>query len=152
MHHTLRYWKSICSSETASKLSTETIHSEIDNKNITENSENDHKHEIDENEYTIDDLKRFTFFQSIEFAIVNAFQSATSAGPLCGEPLRSTAFFIDQFQVNVDQEEENTTFFKGLLTSALTNGFKAAFEKGSTRLVEPFYHCNVNVSGSLIVI
>ena len=91
---------------------------------------------------------------NIDNAITNGFQFATAAGPLCGEPLRSTAFFVDDVKFNnVDNNnnnnnnEDNSTYFKGLLTSSLTNAFKLAFEKGSSRLVEPFYHCNVLLSG-----
>ena len=83
-----------------------------------------------------------------ESSLVNGFQLATAAGPLCDEPLMGVAFILDECSLtSEDSEEGGGTFgpLSGQIVSAMKEGCKRAFQANPQRLMAAMYTCNIQV-------
>lgn len=86
----IRYWKSICVTDDATKLSR--FRDDEDGFVASEVQE-------DLDALSDDEHWKLSLLQSLDFSITNGFQLATAAGPLCEEPLSGVAFFIDSLEI-----------------------------------------------------
>ena len=87
-----------------------------------------------------------------ESSVVNGFQLATAAGPLCDEPLMGVAFILDECSLTSGNSEEDSgvgggTFgpLSGQIVSAMKEGCKRAFQANPQRLMAAMYTCNIQV-------
>ncbi|KAL0402760.1 UNVERIFIED_CONTAM: Elongation factor-like GTPase 1 [Sesamum radiatum] len=92
--------------------------------------------------------------ESLESSVLSGFQLATSAGPLCDEPMWGLAFVVEAFispidrQSNEDnisiQQAEQYGMFTGQVMTAVKEACRAAVLQRKPRLVEALYFCELN--------
>ncbi|KAH6815913.1 Ribosomal protein S5/Elongation factor G/III/V family protein [Perilla frutescens var. frutescens] len=92
--------------------------------------------------------------ESLESSVLSGFQLATSAGPLCEEPMWGLAFVVEAFISPTDRQstEDNSShhqpeqygIFTGQVMTAVKEACKAAVVKSKARLVEALYFCELN--------
>ncbi|KAL3830808.1 hypothetical protein ACJIZ3_019610 [Penstemon smallii] len=92
--------------------------------------------------------------ESLESSVLSGFQLATSAGPLCDEPMWGLAFFIEAhvFPVETQSNEESSSthkpeqygIFTGQVMNAVKEACRAAVLQRKPRLVEALYFCELN--------
>jgi hypothetical protein len=80
-------------------------------------NDNGNKDDDDDEEvvYTKGEIARIRYLRAIEFAILNAFQSACSAGPLCGEPVRGVGYFIDDILIYSNSKPSSMTHHNNVI-------------------------------------
>ncbi|XP_022147649.1 elongation factor-like GTPase 1 [Momordica charantia] len=92
---------------------------------------------------------------SLESSVLSGFQLATSAGPLCDEPMWGLAFIVEasisSLSGNLDESEapfqpENNAIFSGQVMTAVKDACRAAVLQKKPRLVEAMYFCELNTS------
>ncbi|CEG35619.1 elongation factor tu gtp-binding domain-containing [Plasmopara halstedii] len=92
--------------------------------------------------------------RKLENSIVTGFQMATSAGPLCSEPVWGVAFVIDDIIFHAIESDENKSVegqavmskygpLSGQVISTMRSTCLMAFLKQPVRLVEAVYDCTV---------
>ncbi|XP_038897573.1 elongation factor-like GTPase 1 [Benincasa hispida] len=90
---------------------------------------------------------------SLENSVLSGFQLATSAGPLCDEPMWGLAFIVEasisSLSGNSDEFEspfqpENNAIFSGQVMAAVKDACRAAVLQKKPRLVEAMYFCELN--------
>lgn len=89
----------------------------------------------------------------IEESIVNGFQMAAAAGPLCDEPMQGVCFIVEEVSFSKEEEAAEGHYFgplTGQVISAVKECCRQAFMKHSVRLVEPMYICYLEVSESAL--
>ncbi|TDH71368.1 hypothetical protein CCR75_006594 [Bremia lactucae] len=85
----------------------------------------------------------------VENSIVTGFQMATSAGPLCDEPICGVAFIVEtvDFHATLSDDVETETSKYGPLSGQVISMMRTtcllAFVKQPVRLVEAVYECTV---------
>lgn len=91
--------------------------------------------------------------ESLESSVLSGFQLATSAGPLCEEPMWGLAFVVEAFisptdrqstEDNASHQPEQYGIFTGQVMTAVKEACKAAVVKSKARLVEALYFCELN--------
>lgn len=86
-------------------------------------------------------------------SIINGFQAAVQAGPLCHEPMHGVCFVMQEFTVEAACEK-NDVSISGIIITAVKEACRIAFQKQAQRLVGPMYHlsviANADVLGELI--
>ncbi|GAB4824579.1 hypothetical protein Ancab_007452 [Ancistrocladus abbreviatus] len=92
--------------------------------------------------------------ESIESSIVSGFQIATSAGPLCDEPMWGLAFVVEAFispaatQLSDSEtpqpQPEQFGIFSGQVMTTVKDACRAAVLQRKPRLVEAMYFCELN--------
>lgn len=91
--------------------------------------------------------------QSLESSIVSGFQIATSAGPLCDEPMWGLAFIVEAYllpSVSLSNETENPHLpeqyglFTGQVMTTVKDACRSAVLQKKPRLVEAMYFCELN--------
>ncbi|KAL0359313.1 UNVERIFIED_CONTAM: Elongation factor-like GTPase 1 [Sesamum angustifolium] len=92
--------------------------------------------------------------ESLESSVLSGFQLATSAGPLCDEPMWGLAFVVEAFISPVDrqsnddnisiQQAEQYGMFTGQVMTAVKEACRAAVLQRKPRLVEALYFCELN--------
>ena len=94
-----------------------------------------------------DEHWKMSLLQSLDFSLTNGFQLATSAGPLCEEPLSGVAFFVESLEVTRVPDEELNKYgpFKGQIMPTICQALRDAFNGSKPHLVEPFYSCLLQV-------
>ncbi|XP_076622517.1 elongation factor-like GTPase 1 isoform X1 [Colletes latitarsis] len=89
-----------------------------------------------------------------ESGMVNGFQLATLAGPLCEEPMTGVCFVLKKWQVHHDSHSENSGQLQGhaggRLISACKEACRRAFNARHPRLVAPMYSCSVLVNSDVL--
>ena len=90
-------------------------------------------------------------------SIVNGFQLATLAGPLCEEPLRSVCFIMDQCCIqDADSASGNSRHqqaygpFSGQIISTMNEACRRAFQSRPQRLMAAMYSCSILVSSDVL--
>lgn len=89
----------------------------------------------------------------LESNVITGFQLATSAGPLCDEPMWGLAFVIearitpssgqyDEFETH--QQSDQYGIFAGQVIATVKDACRAAVLKNKPRLVEAMYFCELN--------
>lgn len=91
---------------------------------------------------------------SLESSVVSGFQIATSAGPLCDEPMWGLAFIVEAYisssaalaseSETSQQLVERYGMFTGQVMTAVKEACRAAVLQKKPRLVEAMYFCELN--------
>ncbi|KAI4383725.1 hypothetical protein MLD38_009528 [Melastoma candidum] len=86
--------------------------------------------------------------QSLESSVISGFQLATSAGPLCEEPMWGLALVIEAF-VSRDESDTNQAVeqhgnFTGQVMATVKEACRTAVLRSKPRLVEAMYFCELN--------
>ncbi|XP_014600269.1 PREDICTED: elongation factor Tu GTP-binding domain-containing protein 1 [Polistes canadensis] len=93
---------------------------------------------------------------SYDSSMVNGFQLATLAGPLCEEPIMGVCFVLKKWQIFQDANSESGSgsqsqgHLGGHLMSACKEACRKAFNLRRPRLVTPMYSCNVLVNSDVL--
>ncbi|XP_076748657.1 elongation factor-like GTPase 1 [Xylocopa sonorina] len=90
-----------------------------------------------------------------ESSMVNGFQLATLAGPLCEEPMMGVCFVVKKWEIyQVSQSESSGQnqghVAGGQLMSAYKEACRRAFNSRHPRLVTPMYSCSVLVNSDVL--
>ncbi|XP_043521780.1 elongation factor-like GTPase 1 [Frieseomelitta varia] len=90
-----------------------------------------------------------------ESSMVNGFQLATLAGPLCEEPMMGVCFVVKKWEIYQESQSENSSQNQGHmdgghLMSACKEACRRAFNSKHPRLVTPMYSCNVLVNSDVL--
>ncbi len=98
-------------------------------------------------------------------SVINGFQLATLAGPLCEEPLFGVAFILEDFSIMIDHSstplfngsdiDDNSNLQRcgsltGQIMSAVKDGCRRAFMNQAQRLMAAMYNCSIQVSGEVV--
>ncbi|KAI4495818.1 hypothetical protein M0802_008441 [Mischocyttarus mexicanus] len=87
-------------------------------------------------------------------SMVNGFQLATIAGPLCEEPIMGVCFVVKKWQIfqdaNSESGNQSQVHLGGHLMSACKEACRKAFNLRRPRLVTPMYSCNVLVNSDVL--
>ncbi|XP_027367771.1 elongation factor-like GTPase 1 [Abrus precatorius] len=93
--------------------------------------------------------------EHLEDSVIAGFQNATSAGPLCDEPIYGLAFIIEarisplskhQEESETHQQSQQSGTFAGEVMGAVKDACKAAVLQNKPRLVEALYFCELNTT------
>merc|ERR1719187_200100 len=86
----------------------------------------------------------------LDSSVINGFQLATLAGPLCEEPMMGLAIVISRWEVR--EAEDNATYgsLSGQVVSCVKEGCRKAFQVKPQRLMAAMYSCNIQVSGEVL--
>ncbi|XP_073133992.1 uncharacterized protein [Henckelia pumila] len=95
---------------------------------------------------------------SLESSVLSGFQLATSAGPLCDEPMWGLAFIVEAYISPIErqsnendsslQQPEQYGIFTGQVMSTVKEACRAAVLQRKPRLVEAMYFCELNTPTS----
>lgn len=101
-------------------------------------------------------------------SVINGFQLATLAGPLCEEPLMGVAYIVEEMVVSIDplsllasnnggnngesssQVQQQFGPLAGQIMSAVKDGCRRAFQTQPQRLMAAMYNCSIQVSGEVV--
>ncbi|XP_044577026.1 elongation factor-like GTPase 1 isoform X2 [Cotesia glomerata] len=104
-----------------------------------------------QNKYSTD------FRASYDNSIINGFQLATIAGPLCEEPMRGVCFIVKKWEKIVKETEscsERTSQSQSDVSGKLISAFKDSCRRGLSmrrpRLMTPMYSCSVLVNSDVL--
>ncbi|KAF7998147.1 hypothetical protein HCN44_009545 [Aphidius gifuensis] len=91
---------------------------------------------------------------SYDISIINGFQVATVAGPLCEEPMTGVCFVVNKLEIHErDSQSESGTsqeHLGGQLISTFKDACRRAFKLRRPRLVTPMYSCSVLVKSDVL--
>lgn len=85
--------------------------------------------------------------------MINGFQLATLAGPLCEEPMMGVCFLLNRWQIfdaNPDNPAQSQAHLGGQLMSACKEACRKALNQRRPRLVTPMYSCSVLVNSDVL--
>lgn len=82
-------------------------------------------------------------------SIINGFQTAVQAGPLCHEPMHGVCFVMQEFNVEAACEK-NDVSISGIIITAVKEACRLAFQKQAQRLVGPMYHLSVTANADVL--
>ena len=91
--------------------------------------------------------------EHLESSIISGFQLATSAGPLCEEPMWGLAFVVEarispfsgqNDESETPQQSEQYGIFAGQVIATVKDACRAAVLQNKPRLVEAMYFCELN--------
>lgn len=82
-------------------------------------------------------------------AIINGFQTAVQAGPLCQEPMHGVCFIMEEFNIDesIDKHDSSIT---GIIITSVKEACRIAFQKQPQRLVGPMYNLSVIANGDVL--
>lgn len=87
-------------------------------------------------------------------SILNGFQLATMAGPLCEEPMMGVAFIIHDIQIEGNPEISSSSGIHGPLSgqivSTMKEGCRKAFQNHPQRLMAAMYSCDIQVQAEVL--
>ena len=142
------FWKSICVTEEADLL-TRFQEDEDEQSLLTAQSREITDHDQEEEAYNLTDDEhwKLSLIQSLDFSVINGFQLATGAGPLCEEPVRGVAFFVESLDIKRVPDEDLNKYgpFKGQVMPTFCQALRDAFHEGKPHLVEPYYSALLQV-------
>jgi len=91
--------------------------------------------------------------EHLESSVISGFQLATSAGPLCDEPMWGLAFVVEarispfsgqNDESETPQQSEQYGIFAGQVIATVKDACRAAVLQNKPRLVEAMYFCELN--------
>ncbi|XP_048514322.1 elongation factor-like GTPase 1 isoform X2 [Athalia rosae] len=89
-----------------------------------------------------------------ESSIVNGFQLATLAGPLCEEPMMGVCFVLKKWEIHESSSSDGSGQSQGHLGGQLMSACKEACRRALSlrrpRLVTPMYSCSVLVNSDVL--
>lgn len=83
-------------------------------------------------------------------AIINGFQTAVQAGPLCQEPMHGVCFVMQEFSIDESVEEKHDSSISGIIITSVKEACRIAFQKQPQRLVGPMYNLNIIANGDVL--
>ena len=87
----------------------------------------------------------------LESSLIQGFQMATLAGPLCEEPLMGVAFVVESWEVGDDSEAESGWGpLSGQIVSMVKECCRDAFLKNPVRLMTAMYACDIMVKTEVL--
>ncbi|CAB4062498.1 RIA1 [Lepeophtheirus salmonis] len=86
------------------------------------------------------------------FLFLNGFQLASSAGPLCDEPMRGVGFIVSEWSINSSKDMESSSYgpLSGQIISTVKEGCKSAFQAQPQRLMAGMYTCDIMVKAEVL--
>jgi len=89
--------------------------------------------------------------QVFEFqgSVINGFQLATLAGPLCEEPLMGVCYILEELDAQKQQEEAESRrqgLTSGQVISVMKEACRQAFINASPRLMLALYSCDIQAT------
>ena len=82
----------------------------------------------------------------LESSLIQGFQMATLAGPLCEEPMMGVAFVVESWQVGEDSEAESGWGpLSGQIVSMVKECCRESFLRGPVRLMTAMFSCDIMV-------
>lgn len=82
-------------------------------------------------------------------AIINGFQTAVQAGPLCQEPMHGVCFVMLDFSIDESCEKSDSSL-SGIIITAVKEACRLAFQKQAQRLVGPMYTLSVIANADVL--
>ncbi|KAF3323054.1 elongation factor Tu GTP-binding domain-containing protein 1 [Carex littledalei] len=86
--------------------------------------------------------------ETLKSSVVSGFQLATSAGPLCDEPMWGLAFIVEPYIFPDNSENAHPSdqygIFTGQVMTSVKEACRAAVLQNNPRLVEAMYFCELN--------
>ncbi|XP_040563821.1 elongation factor-like GTPase 1 [Lepeophtheirus salmonis] len=85
-------------------------------------------------------------------SFLNGFQLASSAGPLCDEPMRGVGFIVSEWSINSSKDMESSSYgpLSGQIISTVKEGCKSAFQAQPQRLMAGMYTCDIMVKAEVL--
>ena len=113
------------------------------------------------------DERSKSFFDNYASNIVSGFQMATTAGPLCEEPMMGVCFIVLEWTIKEEEQDEvvdNQALLvnedqnnyqaygpiSGQIMSTVKEGCKKAFQAQPQRLCSPMFSCTIQVSSDVL--
>ncbi|KAI5725129.1 hypothetical protein M8J77_011339 [Diaphorina citri] len=102
----------------------------------------------DSNRSTPSKDERLEHFNSV----INGFQLATLAGPLCEEPMMGVGFKLLEWMRSDSLTNQNTFYgpLSGQIMATIKEGCRKAFQIQPQRLMAAMYTCNIQVSSEVL--
>ena len=101
---------------------------------------------------TPEEANRIWYLQDIESSILSGFQLATGSGPLCEEPMRGVAMFVESITITPPKEDDKKFGpFRGQVIATTKEVCRGAFMRRSVRIVEPLYICDIQVPSTYLI-
>lgn len=82
-------------------------------------------------------------------AIINGFQSAIQAGPLCLEPMHGICFTMQEFQIDESIDKRDSSI-SGIIITSVKEACRIAFQKQPQRLVGPMYSLSIIANADVL--
>lgn len=82
-------------------------------------------------------------------AIINGFQSAVQAGPLCLEPMHGICFIMQEFQIDESIDKRDSSI-SGIIITSVKEACRIAFQKQPQRLVGPMYSLTIIANADVL--
>ena len=104
------------------------------------------EHEVDNSS----DKEKLT--SALADKVAHAFQLATYQGPLCNEPLQGVAVFLEEFSVNVPEDEasQNMGRLTGEILRTVRDSIRQGFLDWSPRILLAMYSCEIQASAEVL--
>ncbi|CAI2168612.1 15727_t:CDS:10, partial [Funneliformis geosporum] len=129
-HYERKSWRNICSA----LKSSEAIHLEVN-----------------EEEFLLERSSHNLSIRDFVEGIHTGFQLATKSGPLCAEPLMGVAYFLEDFTINIDNNNLDISEIRNKLGGQVITTMRDACNKGflewSPRLMLAMYSCDIQATG-----
>jgi len=107
------------------------------------------KIEKDKNDYNQNKIS----IKDFEGSVNSGFQIATNSGPLCAEPMMGVCFILENFDVNIDQDNIDSlslSTLSGQIISNIKEGCTRAFLEWSPRLSLATYSCEIQATAEVL--
>ncbi|RXG70194.1 Elongation factor-like GTPase 1 [Armadillidium vulgare] len=88
-------------------------------------------------------------FLTYDTNFVTGFQIASSAGPLCEEPMMGVCFIVEDWEVNTSSNS-SVSDTMGQIIPMVKDSLRKSFENSHQRLVCAMYSCVVNVTSEVV--
>lgn len=91
--------------------------------------------------------------RNYDHGVVSGFQMRCRVGPLCEEPLRGVAFFVEEWSEETDDQliiKEAFGPLSGQIIAAAKEGCKLAFQLQPQRLVAAMYSCVIQATTDVL--
>ncbi|KAG5679326.1 hypothetical protein PVAND_008899 [Polypedilum vanderplanki] len=82
-------------------------------------------------------------------AIINGFQTAVQAGPLCQEPMHGVGFIMQEFHIDESIDKHDSSI-SGIIITSVKDACRIAFQKQPQRLVGPMYNLSIIANGDVL--
>ncbi|CAG8540937.1 6028_t:CDS:2 [Paraglomus brasilianum] len=107
---------------------------------------------LDAENLVADDSQNTTLsLRSFDESVHTGFQMVTKSGPLCGEPMMGVVYFVDDFTVNVDENNADVrSQLAGQIMTTMRDACRQAFLEWSPRLMRAMYSCDIQTTTDVL--
>ncbi|ESO91714.1 hypothetical protein LOTGIDRAFT_122006 [Lottia gigantea] len=106
----------------------------------------------------IEDSKSDVALRYLDNSVINGFQMATLAGPLCEEPMHGVCFIVEKWEnahtqngdVSLETKKDVYGPRSGQIMSIVKDGCRKAFQTQSQRLVVAMFKCEIQVTTEVL--